>query len=158
SKRSELALLRAGARPEEVDTKQKLVETKRVELANTRRNKEQQNQLAQQLDRKRSELELDKNNLARMRELVTNGIQPRADLEKAETAVSVREKEISETEAAMRVVSETADREADLKAQELAEAESELRLMKAGSRPEQIRQVEADVEKLSKRVALLDQE
>ena len=30
--------------------------------------------------------------------------------------------------------------------------------MKAGSRPEQIRQVEADVDKLSKRVALLDQE
>src|SRR5262249_18014318 len=82
----------------------------------------------------------------------------RVDLEKAETAVSVREKEIGEIEAAIRVISETSDREADLKSRELAEAESELRLMKAGSRPEQIRQVEADVERLTNEVMLLDQE
>ena len=37
AKQSELDLLRAGARPEEVDRKEKLVETKRVELANSRR-------------------------------------------------------------------------------------------------------------------------
>jgi putative peptide zinc metalloprotease protein len=158
SKRSELALLRAGARPEEVENKQKLVDTKRVELANTRRNKEQQNQLAQSLERKKSELQLDKTNLQRTRELVSGGLTARADLDKAETAVNVREKEIAEIEASMRVVTETSDREADLKGQELAEAESGLRLMKAGSRPELIRQVEADVDKLSKRVALLDQE
>jgi multidrug resistance efflux pump len=127
-------------------------------LTNARRNQEQRNQLAQTLDRKRSELQLDQQNLARTRELVANGVAPRADLEKAETAVKVREKEISETEAAILVVVEASDREADLKARELAEAESELRLMQAGSRPELIRQVEADVDKLSKRVALLDQE
>jgi multidrug efflux pump subunit AcrA (membrane-fusion protein) len=158
AKRSELALLRAGARPEELDRKQKLVETKRVELANARRNQEQRNQLAQTLERKRSELQLDQHNLARTRELVGNGLAPRADLEKSETAVKVREKEISEIEAAIRVVSETSDRESDLKTRELEEAESELRLMKAGSRPEQIRQVEADVDKLTQEVALLDQE
>src|SRR5437867_4689662 len=44
SKRSELALLRAGARVEELDRKEKLVETKRVELGNARRNQEQRNQ------------------------------------------------------------------------------------------------------------------
>jgi multidrug resistance efflux pump len=70
----------------------------------------------------------------------------------------VREKEIGEIEASIRVVSEASDREADLKERELAEAESELRLMKAGSRPELIRQIEAEVDKLAKRVALLDQE
>ena len=83
---------------------------------------------------------------------------PRADLEKAQTAVTVREKEIGQIEASIRVVSETADRESDLKERELAEAESELRLMRAGNRPEQIRQVEADVERLTKEVANLDQE
>jgi putative peptide zinc metalloprotease protein len=45
AKRSELALLRAGARPEELDRKEKLVQTKQVELTNARRNEEQRNQL-----------------------------------------------------------------------------------------------------------------
>jgi multidrug resistance efflux pump len=158
AKRSELALLRAGARPEELDRKQRLVETKRVELANVRRNQEQRNQLTQTLDRKRSEFLFDQQNLKRTRGLVDNGLAPRADLERAETAVQVREKEIGEIEAAIRVVSEVSDREEDLKAQELAEAESELRLLKAGSRPELIRQAEADAEKLVKGIDLLEQE
>jgi putative peptide zinc metalloprotease protein len=158
AKRLELALLRAGARPEELDRKHKLVETKRVELINAGRNQEQRNQLAQTLDRKHSELQLDQQNLARTRQLVDGGLLARAELEKAETAVKVREKEISETEAAIRVVSETSDREADLKGRELAEAQSELALLKAGNRPEQIRQVEADVDKLAEEVTLLEQE
>jgi putative peptide zinc metalloprotease protein len=158
AKRSELALLRAGARPEELDRKEKLVQTKQVEFTNARRNEEQRSQLTQTLERRRSELELDQQNLARMRRLVEAGLAPSADLQKAQTAVTVREKEIGEIEASMRVLSETADRESDLKAKELAEAESELRLMRAGSRPEQIRQVEADVNRLAKEVANLDQE
>jgi putative peptide zinc metalloprotease protein len=158
SKRSELALLRAGARSEEIDRKQKLVETKGVELANARRNQEQRNQLTQTLERKRSELQLDQQTQKRTRELVENGLVARAELEKVDTAVNVREREIAETEASIRVISETSDREADLKGRELAEAESELRLMKAGNRPEQIRQAEADVRSLEKQLEILDQE
>jgi multidrug resistance efflux pump len=158
AKRSEIALLRAGASPEELDRKQKLIETKRVELANVRRNQEQRNQLTQTLDRKRSEFLLDQQNFKRTRSLVDNDLAPRADLERAETAVKVREKEIGEIEAAIRVVTEISDREEALKSQELAEAESELRLLKAGSRPELIRQAEADAEKLMKGIDLLDQE
>ena len=119
-KRSELAQLRAGARPEEVDGKQKLVETKRIELTNAKRNEEQRNQLQQTLERKRSELQLDQQTLMRARELFKNLLIARADLEKAETAVKVREKEIDETEGSIRVITETSDREADLKAKELA--------------------------------------
>src|SRR3989441_10089431 len=145
SKRSELALLRAGARPEELDRKQKLVETKRVEVGNARRNQEQKNQLLQTLERKRSELQLDQQTLKRTQELAQNGLVPRTELDKAETAGKWREKEIGETEASIRVLSETSDRESDLKSRELAEAESDLRLTKAGNRPEQIRQSEADV-------------
>ena len=158
SKRSELALLRAGARSEELDRKQKLVDTKRVELGNARRNQEQRNQLAQTLERKKSELQLDQQTLKRTKELVENGLVARSELDKAETAVKVREREIGEIEASIRVVSETSDRESDLKARELAEAESDLKLTKAGSRPEQIRQVEADVDRLSNQVKILDQE
>jgi putative peptide zinc metalloprotease protein len=55
-KRNELALLVAGARPEEIDGKRKLIETKQVELLNARRNQEQRNQLEQTLERRKSEL------------------------------------------------------------------------------------------------------
>lgn len=158
AKQSELALLRAGARPEELDRKEKLIETKRTEVSNSRRNQEQRGQLEQSLERKRSELQLDQQELTRTRELVSKGLSPRSDLDRAETAVTVREKEIGEIQAAIRVLAEASDREADLKSRELAEAESEFRLMKAGSRPELIRQVEADVAKLASRVTLLDQE
>jgi len=71
--------------------------------------------------------------------LVKGGLSPRVDLERAETAVKVREKEIAEIDAAIQVIGETSDREAALKTRELAEAQSELRLLQAGSRPEQIR-------------------
>jgi multidrug efflux pump subunit AcrA (membrane-fusion protein) len=83
---------------------------------------------------------------------------PHAELNKSETAVKVREGEIREIEAAVRVLSETADREEDLKARELAEAESALALMRAGSRPEQIRQVQAEVNMLRGQVTILNQE
>jgi multidrug efflux pump subunit AcrA (membrane-fusion protein) len=158
SKRSELALLRAGARAEEVDRKQKLVDTKRVELSNARRNQEQRKQLEQTLERIKSSYQLDQQTLKRTQELAEQGLVARADLEKAETAVKVREREIGETEASIRVLSETSDRESDLKARELAEAESDLQLTRAGNRPEQIRQVEADVSRLSNEVKILDQE
>jgi len=158
AKESELALLRAGARPEELDRKEKLVDTKRVELGNAKRNQEQRNQLLQTMERRKSELQLDQQNLARSKELFSSGLIPRAELEKAETAVKVREREIGEIEASIRVISESSEREGDLKARELAEAESELKLMKAGNRPEQIHQVEADVEKLRNQVGILDQE
>jgi len=158
AKKSELALLRAGARAEDVERKQTAVETKRVELANARKNQEQRNQLTQTLERKKAALLHEQENLTRTRELVAGGVAPRVDLLREESAVVVDEKDVAETEAALRVLTETADRESDLKTRELAEAESELKLMKAGNRPEQIRQVEAEVEKLTRQVTILDQE
>jgi TonB family protein len=90
-----------------------------MELANARRNQEQRNQLTQTLELKKSHLALEKQTLARTQELIAGGLSPRADLEKAENAVSVRERDIAETEAALRVLTETADRESDLKTREL---------------------------------------
>jgi putative peptide zinc metalloprotease protein len=158
SKKNELALLRAGARQEEVDRKQTLVETKQMELSNARRNQEQRNQLVQQLDLKKSQLKLEEQQLARTRELVENGLAPRAELEKAQNAVDVRHKDIDGTEAALKVLTESSDRESDLKTKELAEAQSDLKLLKAGNRPEQIREVEADVARLTQEAAILNQE
>jgi multidrug resistance efflux pump len=158
SKKIELALLRAGARPEELDRKEKLVETKKMELANASRNQQLRKQLVQQLERKKTELVLEEKTLARTRELVEGGLSPRQDLEKAQIAVDVRHRDIDETDAAIGALRETADKESDLKTRELDEAQSDLKLLKAGNRPEQIREVEADVESLKKQVAILDQE
>jgi len=59
-KRSELALLRAGARPEEIDQRQRQVETRQVEFVNARKNQEEMNRLQQVLRTKKSLLESDK--------------------------------------------------------------------------------------------------
>jgi multidrug resistance efflux pump len=158
AKRHELELLRAGARPEEIEVKQRLVDAKRIELANTRRNEQQRNQLTQTLERKKAELQLGQQKLARTRELASGGLVSRQELDNAENAVDVKNKEIGEAEAALMALGETSDRDSDLKTKELASAESDLKLLKAGSRPEQIREVEADVARLSNQVAILDQE
>ena len=129
-----------------------------MELANARRNQEQRNKVVQELERKKSALVLEEQTLARTRELVEGGLSPRQELEKAQNAVDVRHKDIAETEAALQVLRETADRESDLKTRELAEAQSDLNLLKAGNRPEQIREVEVDVRRLTQQVAILDQE
>jgi multidrug efflux pump subunit AcrA (membrane-fusion protein) len=157
-KTNELALLKAGSRQEEIDRKQTLVETKKIELANARRNQEQRNELEQNLQRAKSELQLDQQNLKRSQELADNGLIARADLEKAQTAVEVRQREIGQIEASIRALTESSDREFDLKSRELAEAESDLKLTVIGNRPEQIHQVEAEVKKLRDQVALLEQE
>jgi multidrug efflux pump subunit AcrA (membrane-fusion protein) len=157
-KTSELALLRAGARQEEIDRKQKLVDTKKMELANARRNQEQRSALEQNLQRSQSELQLDQQTLKRTQEMWDSGLVARAELEKAQTAVTVRQREIGQIEASIRALTESSDREFDLKTRELAEAESDLRLTLVGNRPEQIREVEAEVNKLHGQVDLLEQE
>src|SRR5262249_36450205 len=157
-KTNELALLQAGARQEEIDRKQKLVETKKIGLANARRNQEQRNELEQNLQRSKSELQLDQQTLKRTQELADNGLVPRADLDKAQTAVEVRHREIGQIEASIGALTEASDREFDLKSRELAEAESDLQLTLVGNRPEQIREVAAEVKKLHDQVGLLEQE
>ncbi len=157
-KTHELALLKAGSRPEDIDRAVKAVETKKVELTNASRNQEQRNQLGQTLALRQTELQLDQQTLSRDRELSVSGLIALADLEKAETAVAVRQREVGETEGQIRMVTEAADRETSLKTKELAQAESDLKLMQAGSRPEQIQQAEADVHRLEEQVRILNQE
>jgi len=155
AKESELALLRAGAGPKSWTAAEAGgYETRGV--GNAKRNQEQRNQLLQTMERRKSELQLDQQNLARSKDCFSSGLIPRAELEKAETAVKVREREIGEIEASIRVISESSEREGDLRLEswrngKRAEADE------GGNRPEQIHQVEADVEKLRNQVAILDQ-
>jgi putative peptide zinc metalloprotease protein len=157
-KTSELSVLRNGARPEEIDRKQKLVDTKRIELANASKVSEQRNQLQQTLELKRSLLKQDEQELDRAKEMAKYDLISKADFEKAQTAVDVRQKDINGTEAELRVLTESTGRETALKTGELNEAESELKLMKAGSRPEQVREAEAEVRRLQSQVRILNEE
>src|SRR5262249_57668252 len=87
SKKHELELLMAGARPEEIETKERQVATKRMELENARRNQEQRNQLTQTRELKKSQLTLEKQTLARTKELVARGLAPPPDPQKPQTAL-----------------------------------------------------------------------
>ena len=155
-KKVELGLLRAGTRREEIDRQQKLVLAKNTELSNARRNQEQRNQLTETVEQKRRELQFAQQTLSRNRDLSKSGLIARADLDKSESDVDIKDRELRTAEASLRVLTETSDREADLKAQELAVAQSQLRVMLAGSRPEEIRQVEAEVNKLEDQIRILN--
>ena len=145
SKRAELAQLRAGPRPEEIDQAETLVETRRTELANVSRNGELRLQLEQTLAREGNELRLAQIELERTTDLFEQDLGPRIDMELAEVALDVQKNRVGETEASLLILTEETSRDSDLKQHELAEAESALALLLAGSRAEEIQAREADV-------------
>ena len=157
-KLAELKQLEEGPRDEEIDQAQKLIDTKRVELENIRRNIQFQNQLEQTLTRTRTELRLAEIELRRTTDLFEQGLGPRVDMEKAQTTVEVHQSAVAEAAASLQILAEENDREEDLKTRELAQAESALALLRAGSRPEEIQQREAEVNMLEDRQRLLHEE
>ena len=157
-KQAELALLLAGPRDEEIDRAERLVDTKRTELTNVRRNVEQRNQLEQTLTREQTELLLADIEFRRTRDLFEEGLGPRIDMEKAETELQIQESAVAETEASLDILAESNDREEDLKERELAEAESALALLMAGFRSEEIQQAQAEVGTLESQQEILHAE
>ncbi len=157
-KQAELAQLRVGPRTEEIDQAEKLVDTKRVELENIRRNVQLQNQLEQALTTRQTELRLAEIELRRTTDLFIEELGSRVDMEKAQATVEVRRSAVAEAEASVQILAEKNDREEDLKTRELAEAESALALLRAGSRPEEIQQREAEVNMLEARQRILGEE
>jgi putative peptide zinc metalloprotease protein len=157
-KRSQLELLMAGARPEEIEQRQRAVETKTQELANTTRIDEEKSKYRQMLVTKESQLEAANHELARAQEGLAAGVIPRVEVDKNESAVKIRQSEKGEIEASLRSLDEVSQRDGDLKKKELEEARTALRLIKAGNRPEQIHQLEAEIAKLETQLRLLNVE
>ena len=157
-KQAELAQLRIGPRTEEIDQAQKLVDTKRVELENIRRNVQLQNQLKQALITRQTELRLADIELRRTTDLFIEELGSRVDMEKAQATVEVHRSAVAEAEASVQILAEKNDREEDLKTRELAEAESAVALLRAGSRPQEIQQREAEVNMLEARQRILGEE
>ena len=138
SKRAELAQLRAGPRPEEIDQAETLVETRRTELANVSRNGELRLQLEQTLAREENELLRAEIDLRKATDMFVEEVGPRIDMELAQAAVDAQKNSVGMTEASLRILTEETSRDSDLKQHELAEAESALALLLAGSRAEEI--------------------
>ncbi len=155
SKRAELAQLRAGPRPEEIDQAETLVETRRTELANVSRNGELRLQLEQTLAREENELLRAEIDLRKATDMFVEEVGPRIDMELAQAAVDAQKNSVGMTEASLRILTEETSRDSDLKQHELAEAESALALLLAGSRAEEIQAREADVVMLETQQTIL---
>ncbi len=157
-KQAELALLVAGPRAEEVDRAERLVATKETELTNVRRNLQQRTQLEQGLVREQTELRLAEIEFGRTRDLFEEGLGPRVDMEKAETEFEIQRSAVAETATSLDILTESNDREEDLKERELAESRSALVLLRAGFRSEEIQQRQAEVRTLESQRKILDEE
>jgi multidrug efflux pump subunit AcrA (membrane-fusion protein) len=153
-----LETLNAPPRPEEITQIESRIATKNIELQNKRRNQQERSQLQEALAQKKTRLKQLEIEATAKKEEFEAGLIGRILYDAAQNAVEVQQHDILEAEAAIRTLDERADRDVDLITKQLAELESDLRYLKAGNRPELIRETQAQVEKLETLVGSLKQE
>jgi len=153
-------MLRAGPRPEEVNLARREVETGQVRWQRAREQfdtalRVQGERLARtrtSVEKAEAQLDAAQAELVRIRQLISDGAGSMKELHDAVAVVVVREKELSESQGDVRVMS--ADdliqyQEAAVVAEmEGQEAESRLALLLAGSRIELVEAAEADLTRL----------
>ena len=127
-------------------------------MTNVRRNLQQRGQLEQGLAREQTELRLAEIEFGRTRDLFEAGLGPRVDMEKAAAELDIQKSAVAETDASLDILTESNDREEDLKERELAEAGSALNLLMAGFRSEEIQQRQAEVQTLESQRQILSEE
>jgi multidrug resistance efflux pump len=148
TKKAELDLLNAGSRPEEIDKATKLVETKKADVSTTLKVDQERRVLMDTVVKKQAEVANALKTAERSQQLFSDGLIPRADMEKDQTALEVLRGELAEARGQLQVLAERTDRTYQVKRRELEEAQSALKLLQAGSRKEAIRQVETEVARL----------
>lgn len=158
TQKATLDLLRAGTRPEEIERARRLVETKNAEYRNSGRIIEERAVLLETIDKKQVELEKAHSDYERTQRLLESGLIARNEADKYRMEFEVRKKELSEARGQLKVLEEQTERTRDIKKKELAQADSELQLLLAGTRMESIRAAESQVEKLEKKLAILEKE
>lgn len=156
--RNILERLKAGARPEEIREQESRIAAKKIEIDNARRNQEQRNRVKEVLEQKNIQLANLKELAAAAKKMFEQDIYPKIRMDEAQSLVDVKQREITETEAQIRIIEETADRETDLRTRELTVLESGLALLKAGNRKETIQETEATIAKLEGLIKSLTQE
>jgi multidrug resistance efflux pump len=169
-KRAKLKMLKAGSRAEDIEIARSTLET-----AKTRRHHAQQRleeaelTYAARLAKARSDLakaqerlRYARSNLTRLSTLFSAELISQRDFEQAEERAAVADKDEETAQAELRIV--LADNLSDLRKEvavtrrEAEEAHARLKLLLAGSRPEEIEGMEAEVARLAaQRSQLLDQ-
>jgi len=153
-----LQLLKAGARPEEIDRARKQIETKTAELDTAGQIEQELKALAETVEKKEVEVRNAEANYRRTQKLLNDGLISKNDAERDQTTYAVLQKELSEAKGQLKVLEERTDRTKQVKVKELAQAESELRILLAGTRKESIQAMEAAVKKLEEKKSNLAQQ
>jgi multidrug efflux pump subunit AcrA (membrane-fusion protein) len=150
-----LARLQAGPLVQEIDVKQTLINSKKVEISNVKRNQQERVQLEQNVAELKKQLEYFKVNAKAKKDGYDSQVFARIQWEEAQNAVEVQEHKIMEAEARLLALDEDADRRTDLLQEELEALEGELTLLRMGNRAELIREAQAEVDKSTALLASL---
>ena len=146
--KASLDRLRSGSRPEEIEAARKAVETKKAEYESSNRIDEERANLLNTIAKKEAEVENARAKHERYQQLLEDGLVSDNDAELISTEYKVLQKELSEANGQLKILEEQTDKTREIKLRELEEARSKLQLLLAGSRPEDIREAESQVEKL----------
>jgi putative peptide zinc metalloprotease protein len=158
SARASLSLLQAGNRPEEIEKARRVIETRKTDLDNAGRVEEERRMLEDTIAKRDAELQNARMTFERSQTLFSQGLIPKNEFERDQTAFDVKQKELAEARGLLKVLDERTDRDKQIKAKELQQAQSELKIILAGSRKESIQAVEAQVAKLAEKLVILDQQ
>jgi len=158
SARASLSLLQAGNRPEEIERGRRVIETRKTDLDNAGRVQEERSVLEDTVAKRDSELQNARATFERSKALFEQGLIPKNEYDRDQTAYDVRLKELAEARGALKMLDERTDRERQIKAKELQQAQSDLKILLAGSRKESIQAVQAQVAKLEEKLAILGQQ
>jgi multidrug efflux pump subunit AcrA (membrane-fusion protein) len=146
--REQLNVMRSGTRPEAIAVQEALVQGKKVELDNVRRNASQRAQLEANVQERKIALSRAQQEFERSKESYARGLIPRNDFEKFDNTEKMASEAVRAAEEALNAFDEKAENDANRITQEIAEQEKNLALMKAGNRPEEIQKAEAEVKRL----------
>jgi putative peptide zinc metalloprotease protein len=156
AQKASLDLLKAGSRPEEIESARRLVETRRTELDSIGRVDQQRSVLRDTVAKKQAELDNAKLDYERKQSLFKNGLVAKNEADQAKTTYEVQLKELAEANGNLRVLDEQTDRNKEVKRKELAQAQSGLKILLAGTRKESIRATESQVNKLEEKLKILN--
>ena len=156
--RATLNLLRAGSRPEELESARRSVAVKRAEWEHSGEIDEERTVQLQAVAKKEVELEKARSEYQSYRKLFDDGLISRNEVDRFYAAYIVQEKELSQANGELKVLEEKTQRTKDIKLKEYEQAKSDLQLLQAGTRIEAVREVETRVEKLERQLAVLEEE
>jgi multidrug resistance efflux pump len=156
--RASLRLLEAGNRPEEIERARRVIDTRKTDLDNASRVEQERRMLLNTLAKRDAELQNARTIIERSKALFGQGLIPKNELERDQTAFDVKQKELAEAAGQLKVLEERTDRDSQLRTRELEQAKSDLTILLAGSRKESIQGMQAQVSKLEEKLNIFAQQ